>query len=169
VVSNYWGIIFIHYKLIIIFAPIVFTAFYLNYFEYKKIQESILAILVLTLSLTSITSNSIITINYLGVKYGNERLATVSDLKLGLSKIPDNSVLCLGNDYYDLKTSFDYVAQKVLNSSKTFNIVKDCYDGQTAIHYKFKQLDDQSLVSNKFTSKYSKIWFENETLTLYQI
>lgn len=169
VVSNYWGIIFIHYKLIIIFAPILFTAFYLNYFDYKKIQESVLAVLVLALSVTSIISNSIISFNYLGVKYGDERLSTIDDLKLALSKVPNNSDLCLGNDYFDLKTSFDYIARKTIVPTKSFNIVKDCYDGQTAIHYKFKELEDLRLTPNKFTNKYTKIWFENEAVILYQI
>jgi hypothetical protein len=169
VVSNYWGVIFIHYKLLIVFAPILFTAIYLNYFEYKKIQETILALLIFALSITSIISNSTISYNYLNSKYGVERLATTEDIKISLKTLPDNTELCLWGNFDDLKTSFEYIAKHVISPPKPVVVVKDCYQGQTAIHFKFKRLDDLKLSPNPFTNKYTQIQFENEALILFQV
>ncbi len=86
--SSYWGIFFIHYKILIWFAPIIFVSTYLYYCNYKDFKQLILAALVIVLSLQSINLNLSNSIKFIGGKFGKERVILTSDIYEVLKALP---------------------------------------------------------------------------------
>jgi len=166
-VSNFWGYIFMYYKNPIWFAPIIFTAVFLNYVDYKKIREVAVAILIGLFSLYSIYFNSISSYNLLSARFGNERTVITYDMIAGLQALPDNSILCL-NEFF--KQPFEYINQ-VYTKDKSIKITNDCTEPSTIKLYpKFGQnyttlkvYPENSLDKNKI----EKVYFENEAVVFY--
>ena len=96
--SNFWGTYYIHYKAIIWFAPIVFTAICFDYvtsLKLQKIKKISLSIFILFFVGLSISSNFDATSLYLNSKLGKNRALNTYDITFYLKKLPINSTLCI--------------------------------------------------------------------------
>jgi hypothetical protein len=166
-VSNFWGYIFMYYKNPIWFAPIIFTVVFLNYTDFKKIREVVVATLIGCLSLYSIYFNSTNTYSLLSARFGNERTVITYDMIAGLQALPDNSTLCL-NEFY--KQPFEYV-NEVYTKHKSIKITNDCTEPSTIKLYpKFGQNYTTLKVYPEMsldTNKVEKVYFENEAVVFY--
>lgn len=166
-VSNFWGFIYMYYKNPIWFAPIIFTVVFLNYADFKKIREIVVAILIAFLSLYSIYFNSINSYNLLSARFGNERTVITYDMIVGLQALPDKSTLCL-NEFF--KQPFDYVNQ-VYTKDKSIKITSDCSKAETIKlqpkfgqnYTTFKVYPETSLDRTQI----DKVYFENEAVVFY--
>lgn len=96
--SNYWGTLHMHYKTIIWFAPIVFTAIsfdYLNNLKFQKVKQISLSIFIIFFVCISIWSNFDASSLYLKEKIGKDRVLNTYDITFYLKKLPINSTLCI--------------------------------------------------------------------------
>jgi hypothetical protein len=166
-VSNFWGYIFMYYKNPIWFAPIIFTVVFLNYADFKKIREVVVAILIAFLSLYSIYFNSTNSYNLLSARFGNERTVITYDMIAGLQALPDKSTLCL-NEFF--KQPFEYINQ-VYTKYKSIKITSDCSTAETIkLQPKFGQNYTTLKVypeNNLDKDKIEKVYFENEAVVFY--
>jgi len=160
--SSFWGTFYIHYKILIWFAPIVFTAVYLQYFNFKNIKQVILAAVVLILSLHSISINYNTTVMYLDGKYGSQRLALTSDISELLKTLPESSRLCTSNDY---ELSYKYIAS--VSNPKNVSITQICEDSDIKIYYRYLRQGDFKLIKNNSNVNINQKYFENEAILVY--
>ncbi|PIW36594.1 MAG: hypothetical protein COW24_04520 [Candidatus Kerfeldbacteria bacterium CG15_BIG_FIL_POST_REV_8_21_14_020_45_12] len=130
---NYWQVQFVHYKMLIIFFPVIFIpAFLLAFAESKKLKITGTVILIIFCG-TSIWSN-LKQINwYTQSMIGKQRIVNTQDIKTALVAIPEFSTICT-NDYGS-KRAYEYLAQ--FSVKKQFAFSDNCTPGSYEIipHY----------------------------------
>ena len=127
---------FIHYKLLILFAPIIFAVLSLAYLSPSKFSRVVGIVITLGIAFSMLT-NLKYDLRYLSSKYGSTRLASVGSVINTFNTIPENSTICdpakQGKRIeYNLYHYIDlYVTQK------NFQVVSDCPQGSYLLHSKY--------------------------------
>ncbi len=134
--SNFWGTYYIHYKAIIWFAPIVFTAICFDYvisLKLQKIKKISLSVFILFFVGLSISSNFEATSLYLNTKLGKNRSLNTYDITFYLKKLPVNSRLCL--DEGDTM-AYQYLIKYEVKTNINLVNLAGCQGGNYQFHQK---------------------------------
>ena len=164
---------FIHYKLLILFAPIIFAVLSLAYLSLSKFSRVAGTVIALGIAFSMLT-NLKYDIKYLSSKYGSTRLASVGSVINTFNIIPENSTICdpakQGKRIeYNLYHYIDlYITQK------NFQIVSDCPPGSYLLHPKYvlnQQINNLWPVfdvspNNSFKQK-AELFMETPELNVY--
>ncbi len=137
--SNYQGIYYVHYKLLILIAPIVLTILSLAYLDVSKTTEKLLSGFLVAGIVLSILINTNYDYHYLTSKYSQNRLVSTSDITQILSQLPANSTICTFDPkpvgWMSMYQPYKYIDQYI--TKKNFNIVKTfCQAGHYLVYPK---------------------------------
>lgn len=122
--SNYWGVPFIHYSVLIWFAPVVFTMLALSSLRIRTVTGVTLATLLGIGILLSFAGNILLDWNYFNARFGTPRLANTADLVAALRSIPDGSTVCATSA---TEQSLAYLAKEVAHNQ--LRVTTDCTGG----------------------------------------
>ena len=92
--SNFQGIFRLHYKLLIIFMPIILVTIALGYLDYDKRINKIFGIIISLGIVFSLGTNFYNDGKYLASKYGYTRIMSTTDLTAFLEEIPLQATIC---------------------------------------------------------------------------
>ena len=132
---------FIHYKLLILFAPIIFAILSLAYLSHSKFSRVAGTVIALGIAFSMLT-NLKYDIKYLSSKYGSTRLASVGSVIDTFNTIPENSKIC---DPAKQGKRIEYNLYRYIDiyiTQKNFQVVSDCPPGSYLLHSKYV-LDQQ--------------------------
>ncbi|WP_016951098.1 hypothetical protein [Anabaena sp. PCC 7108] len=137
--SNYQKEYFFHYKMLIFFAPILFTVLTLAYIDYQRrfINQLITGFLTLGI-FTSCMSNLYFNYLYLDTKFGQEQAIAIPDMINILNQLPNDSTIC-DPQYIRLREQYhivQYLDRYI--TKKNFKLSKVCESGNYRIYPKFQ-------------------------------
>ncbi len=174
--SNFQGTFFIHYKLLFIFAPIIFAVLCLGYLDYNQKYHQYIGILIISGILISIWSNLSFDSKYLLSKYGVNRLVSTADIINVFNKLPNNSTVCEPS-YQGSRAiinPYNYIDRYI--TKKNLKFVSYCQSGNFRLYsrYKLAQSIDNlwptfKIIENQFNDQNSIIYYEDLSHYVYTI
>ena len=164
---------FIHYKLLILFAPIIFAVLSLAYLSPSKFSRVAGTVIALGIAFSMLT-NLKYDIKYLSSKYGSTRLVSVGSVINTFSTIPENSTIC---DPAKQGKRIEYNLYRYIDlyiTQKNFQVVSDCPPGSYLLHSKYV-LDQQinnlwpvfDVSRNDSFQQKAKLFMETPELNVY--
>ncbi|WP_199306659.1 hypothetical protein [Anabaena sphaerica] len=159
---------FIHYKLLILFAPIVFTITSLAYVNVAGIKKVIFYISIGIIILISCLSNLFYDYQFMLVKYGINRVINTADITQVINQLPSGAVICdpRVRGKRIVNNQYNYIDTNI--TLKGIKIVNVCASGNYVIHPKRLLLIDGNFLNDtsyekpyylKFTpSDLEKLW-----------
>ena len=138
--SNHTGIYPIHFKMPVLFAPIIFTVLSLATLESpiqpKLISQFTIFSLLLGVVL-SIGMNLNMDYQYLAGKYSKNRVISTQEMVEVLNQLPAGSTICDRNIRGWRKVNHPYRYLDTYITQKSFKITAECQPGSYALHSKF--------------------------------
>ncbi len=164
--SNYKGIFFLHYKMLIIFAPIIFSSLSIAYLDFsQKNDRFIIIILILGISFSAWT-NLTFNYKYLYSKYGRDRLVATADIIYILNQLPAKSTFC--DPHYEgarkLYNQYKYIDTYI--TKKGLKWVKICQSGDYILQPKSKMVQPINNLWPVFSISKNQVAQENSSLFL---
>ncbi|BAY68594.1 hypothetical protein NIES23_13820 [Trichormus variabilis NIES-23] len=188
-------ITYFHYKLLIVFAPIVLTITSLAYNKFSQSKKRILYIFSGIIITISCFSNLFYESQFLLSKYGSNRVMNTADMTEIISKLPSDAVLCdprirkrrkIHNQYNYIDSNITRQGIKLVNVCEAGNYVihpkrllllESGYINDTSYekpyYVKFTQSDLQNLwpifkiADNTKITRPAKVFLETDTATVY--
>ncbi|TVQ45408.1 MAG: hypothetical protein EA365_08205 [Gloeocapsa sp. DLM2.Bin57] len=161
--ANFQGqYFFITYKLLILFAPIIFTVLTLgNQFIPKVVKLIIIGLIVLSISI-----NLHHTSKYLASKYGQHRVMAVNDVVNILAAIPPESRICYPEKTgkREVHNQYDYLDTYI--TKRNLIITPDCQQGDYYISAKYKLVIPLTNIWPVLEIEENNILFEQANLFL---
>lgn len=138
--SNFQGIFFIHYKLLFLISPILFSMISLGYLNYSNVIDKVFASLIILGIVVSISSNVIFDYKYLSSKYSNTRLLATSDIISIFNKIPKSATICEPNHIKSRKNinPYNYIDKYI--TKRQFEFTFNCNSGEYTLYPKYKMV-----------------------------
>lgn len=137
--SNYQKEYVFHYKMVIFFAPILFTVLSLAYVDYKRkfIKQAITGFLTLGIVISSM-SNLYFNYLYLDSKFGQHQTIAIPDVINILNQLPTGSTIC-DPQYIRWRTQYHVVHYlDTYITKKNFKLSKVCESGNYRIYPKLQ-------------------------------
>ncbi|OGY87674.1 MAG: hypothetical protein A2233_01870 [Candidatus Kerfeldbacteria bacterium RIFOXYA2_FULL_38_24] len=132
--SNYWGIIFVHYQLLLVPAPIIFVVGFLAYVNLNSRRQLVLTFVLLFFVGFSGSSNLQATYQFAKDISGQDRLMNITDKQQALRQAPLQATLCGAEEDISVYQYLDYfLSHRRLN----FSVV--CEPGMIAIIPQFSK------------------------------
>lgn len=167
---------FVHRKILIWFAPLIFCVISLAYLGFSRKIEKVVVVTLYSLILFSIITNLAFNYRYLSSKYGTERMMSVADMIDVFKQLPDQATIC---DPQNIKKRVKYNQYDYLDTyitKKQFKIVNTCQPGDYRLYPKFTmdiQINDQfplfKLSQQPPFSKPANLVLETPETYVYQI
>jgi hypothetical protein len=166
----------IHFKMLILAAPIIFTILSFVYLDASKqtlLNKILRFSLVLFIGLSMI-SNSVFDHRYFLSKHGFNRVVSTDDIAQLINRIPENSTICdpKVRGWREVYNDYKYIGAHVLK--KDLNTIGTCQSGNYVIHSKFRYefLKNNlwpafELVKNEDFNRDADLWFRNSVVDIY--
>lgn len=138
--SNFQGTFFIHYKLLFLISPIIFSVVSLGYLNYSSLIDKIFAILIISCIIFSISSNVIFDYKYLSSKYSDTRLLATSDIISIFNKIPKSATICEPSHIKSRKNINPYKYIDKYITKRQFEFTFNCNSGEYTLYPKYKMV-----------------------------
>ena len=139
--SNHTGLYPIHFKMPILFSPIVFTVLSLSFLGTAPKQNTLTTNVTMLSILVGIVLSIGINLNmdytYLAGKYGQNRVISTQEMVEVLNQLPINSTICDRNLRGWRKVNNPYSYIDTYMTKKGFNITAQCQPGNYTLHNKF--------------------------------
>ncbi|MBD2120013.1 hypothetical protein [Trichocoleus sp. FACHB-262] len=139
--SNHTGVYPIHFKMPILFSPIIFTVLSLAAFgtnsQSKTLVDNITIFSLLLGIVVSIGINLNMDYEYMSGKYGAKRVITTQEMVEVLNQLPAGSTICDRNIRGWRKVNHPYRYLDKYITKKSFAIAAECQPGSYALHSKF--------------------------------
>ncbi|GAB4141253.1 MAG: hypothetical protein Fur0024_3260 [Patescibacteria group bacterium] len=154
-----------HYKLEIVFMPIIFFVFIISEMDFKKFGNIFISIFLIIGAFFSIKYNIQKDVNYIKNLYGKDRIMVVSDYVEVLKFLPDKSLIC--STVNGIGT-FDYLNKTIVK--KDFRFYPICEKGD---YFVYKKIVADEYFYNFQKNPNSKpenfkVIFENEVYIIFQ-
>ncbi|NES83046.1 MAG: hypothetical protein F6K10_17470 [Moorea sp. SIO2B7] len=169
--SNYDGIYFIHYKLIILLIPIIFASLSLAYLDISQKGENIITYLIIGCIIFSIVINLKLDYKYLSSKYAKQRLMTPADIVQIFNQLPAKSTICTFDPkplgWLSYAQPYKYIDKYI--TKKELNILskrKLCQSGNYVIYPNYYMLQRNDHLFPDFTIKENQLLHKKSTLFL---
>ena len=180
--NSYWGEFHMHY-LVLVWSVPLFFGLSLLYSQFNKSTQSIqnliqkiicVSLILCFFGLFTFKNLKVMSIIY-HTKYDSNRSVSVDDLRLALSKIPDNpnnafiniSTVC-SQDYYQ---SLNYINQT--ETHKNLKLTKECKDSNYEFMQKYSANDYWKPITQKIDEKFdqnnqksNQIYFETNQFVI---
>ena len=139
---NFQGTFFIHYKLLFLISPIIFSMISLGYLNYSNLINKLIAGLITLGIIFSIGSNMIFDYKYLSSKYGDTRLLATSDIVKIFNEIPKLSTICEPSHIKSRKkiNPYNYIDKYI--TQKQFKFTSICNAEDYILYPKYKMVQD---------------------------
>ncbi|QLE57272.1 hypothetical protein [Nostoc sp. TCL26-01] len=148
-----------HYKLLIIFAPIILTITSLAYLNLSKQKNLIFYVITGMIITYSCLSNLFYDYQFMLSKYGNNRLINTADITKIINQLPDGAVICdprvrgkrIANNQYK------YIDTNITH--KNISVVNVCVSGNYVIHPQRLLLIDGTILNDPSYEKITYVKF----------
>ncbi|MBD2502297.1 hypothetical protein [Anabaena azotica] len=145
-----------HYKILIIFTPIILTITSLAYLNFSKSKKQIFYILTGIIIFMSCFSNLFYESKFLLSKYGSNRVMNTADMTQIISQLPSGAVVCdpRVQNRRKIHNKYNYIDKNI--TQKEIKFVNVCEAGNYIIHPKRSLIVDGSYVND---AAYEKPYF----------
>lgn len=145
-----------HYKILIIFTPIILTITSLAYIDFSKNKKQIFYILTGIIIFISCFSNLFYESKFLLSKYGSNRVMNTADMTQIISQLPSDAVVCdpRVKNRRKIHNQYNYIDTNI--TQKGIKLVNVCEAGNYVIHPKRSLIVDGSYVND---AAYEKPYF----------
>ncbi|HEY9802300.1 MAG TPA: hypothetical protein V6D25_18210 [Leptolyngbyaceae cyanobacterium] len=139
---------FFHYKLLIVFAPIVLTITSLAYLNFSKSKKQIFYIVTGIIILVSCFNNLFYESKFLLSKYGSHRVMNTADMTQIISQLPSGAVVCdpRVKNRRKIHNQYNYIDTNITN--KGIKLVNVCESGNYVIHPKRSLVLDDTYLND---------------------
>jgi hypothetical protein len=172
--SNFQGTFFIHYKLLFLLSPLIFTVITLAYLDYSKTLNIVISIIVIFGIIFSCWSNLSLDYRYLLSKYGSDRLISTTDVVNILNQVPKQSTICEPNysKSRTIRNPYNYIDMYI--TKRQLKIVNDCFANNYILHTKYKMIQSMDYLwpvfeikANQFKEKNYSLYLDTSVAQVY--
>lgn len=105
--AHYWGPLFIHYQLLVLFTPIIFAVGTLGYLHMNRNRHRVVGGLIVIGMVFSMGANAAAQKQFLGDSFGKDRIMNTNDIQHALQAIPNDSTVCGEKEALSVYTYLD--------------------------------------------------------------
>lgn len=172
--SNYGGVYLIHYKLLILFAPIILTVVSLAYLDYSRKTEKLVSLFLIAGIVLSAAININHDYKFVFNEYGKERLVSTADNVFILNQLPQGATICdpQYKSWRVLYSQYKYIDTYI--TKRRFQYVKHCKAGNYLLQPKFSMVvrGDHlfpvfSITKNQAPKAKSSLYLETPVANVY--
>ncbi|BCL36926.1 hypothetical protein [Nostoc sp. MS1] len=137
-----------HYKILIIFAPIILTITSLAYLNFSKSKKRIFYIITGLIIFISCLNNLFYESQFLLSKYGSNRVMNTADMTQIISQLPSGAVVCdpRVKNRRKIHNQYNYIDTNI--TRKGIKLVNVCEAGNYVIHPKRSLIVDGTYVND---------------------
>ena len=160
----------VFYKLLIFFAPIIFTSITVAYLDYSRTLEKVLIFGIIATVSLSAAVNLNLHKNYLVSRYGPQRIAHTADYIQTVEALPDSATLCDINGHRPSTRVYEYTNKYIVKKPLSFAI--DCEADSYAVYAKFKSNSRFEAVPTQDFSAYEKpheLFYEDDVFYIFHL
>ncbi|MEM9903730.1 MAG: hypothetical protein AAF921_01725 [Cyanobacteria bacterium P01_D01_bin.44] len=159
-----------YYKLLLLFAPIVFTLSSLAYLDCSPTKKKIFSCLIGLFIFLSVASNLFYDYRFMVSKYGPERLVNTADIIQIMNQLPARSTICDPRieRKREVNNQYNYIDTYITH--KRISLLSECQPGNFVIHPKRNMLIKNNVLNeNNYEGAYFVRLISPPTVNLFPV